>query len=175
MTSKKGLKSLNERLSTIENNMQQTPYNSGGEEDHYLNKHASNSLATMMNDMKKREQKQKDDALNSILVHFQNDLVNSNIKINNDNLLEILIFCMKYVEENSLKLGSYLNAKHNSVLKKNLAISFYKHVCDEYSDSLLEATIDTIHPYIFPKANTNDVDILEKDNKKKKKSFFSKN
>lgn len=153
---KKGLNTLSQRISKLENN---------DEDDDQLSK--------LVNRMKSKENENKKKTMNSILEHFEGDLRQS-VMVYDCNIIKIIIFCIRYVEENHLKLSGYLNVKSCSEFKHELCKSFVLHVCKEYSEEMLDLGITNLCCEIYP--NVKNIEEIKPDETdvKKKKSFFSK-
>jgi len=156
---KKGLNSLNERISRLETE-KDIP-----EEDDQLSK--------LVFRLKNKEQENKKKTMTSILDHFEGDLRQS-VMVYECNIIKIIIFCIRYVEENHLKLSTYLNVKSCSEFKHELCKSFVLHVCKEYSEEMLDLGITNLCLEIYPNVKILEEILPESTESKKKKSFFSK-
>ena len=156
---KKGLNSLNERISRLETE-KDIP-----EEDDQLSK--------LVSKIKHKEQENKKKTMTSILEHFENDLKET-VLICNDNIIKIIIFCIRYVEENHSKLSNYLNVKACSEFKHELCKSFVLHVCKDYSEEMLDLGISNLCLEIYPNVKLLEEIKAEPIEDKKKKSFFKK-
>ena len=156
---KKGLNSLNERISRLETE-KDIP-----EEDDQLSK--------LVSKIKHKEQENKKKTMTSILEHFENDLKET-VLICNDNIIKIIIFSIRYVEQNHLKLCSYLSVKSSSDVKHELCKSFILHVCRDYTEDMLDLSVNTLCCEIYPSMKKMDEIKAEPIESKKKKSFFSK-
>jgi len=160
MNEKKGLSSLNERLQKLESlKIDNTP--------------DDDQLSKLVFRMKNKEQENKKKTMTSILDHFEGDLRQS-VMICNENIIKIIIFCIRYVEENHSKLSNYLNVKSCSEFKHELCKSFVLHVCKEYSDEMLDLGISNLCLEIYPNVKNIEEILPESTESKKKKSFFSK-
>lgn len=159
MNEKKGLSSLNERLQKLESlKTDNTP--------------DDDQLSKLVFRMKNKEQENKKKTMNSILDHFEGDLRQS-VMVYECNIIKIIIFCIRYVEENHLKLSGYLNVKSCSEFKHELCKSFVLHVCKDYSDEMLDLGINNLCCEIYPNVKMLE-EIKTEEEPKKKKSFFSK-
>jgi hypothetical protein len=171
---KLGLHSIKSRLEKLE-----VSQNSVSEED--------DVLSDLVKRLKNRETENKRKTMLSILEHFETDLKQS-IIIDDGNLVKILIFSIKYVENNHIKLSSYLNVKTCSEFKHELCKAFVEHICKSFPNDLIDKSIHSLCNEIYPKLN--DIEEILKDKPhdakrlanpygvdetiKKKKSFFGK-
>lgn len=161
MNEKKGLSSLNERLQKLESlKTDNTP--------------DDDQLSKLVFRMKNKEQENKKKTMNSILDHFEGDLRQS-VMVYECNIIKIIIFCIRYVEQNHLKLSGYLNVKSCSEFKHELCKSFVLHVCKDYSDEMLDLGINNLCCEIYPNVKIlEEIKVNDEEPKKKKKSLFSK-
>ena len=162
MSEKKGLSSLNERLQKLESlKIDNTPDEN------------NDQLTLFINKIKNKEQENKKKTMSSILEHFSND-INESVVICNDNIVKIIIFSIRYIESNHLKLCSYLNIKSSSEVKNELCKSFIQHVCSVDNINMLDLSISTLCTEIYPNIKKLDEILPETETIKKKKSIFSK-
>lgn len=157
---KKGLSSLSERISRLE-------FEKDVNDDDQLSK--------LVNRMKNKEQENKKKTMASILEHFEGDLRQS-VMVYDSNIIKIIIFCIRYVEENHVKLSGYLNVKTCSEFKHELCKSFVMHVCQDYCEEMLDLGITNLCCEIYPNMKIiEEIKAVEGEkNVVKKKSFFSK-
>jgi uncharacterized coiled-coil protein SlyX len=157
-----GLSTLKDRLNKLENQSNQQADN-------------DDELSKLVSRLKNKEMENKKKTMASILEHFEKDLKQSVI-VDENNVVKILIFCIKYVEQNHLRLSSYLGVKTCSEFKHELCKSLTNHLCSLYSHEMLDLAITTLCSEIYPKLN--DIEEILKDKPdetiKKKKSFFGK-
>jgi uncharacterized coiled-coil protein SlyX len=156
-----GLSTLQNRLNKLEN---QTIQQSDNDDE----------LSKLVSRLKNKELENKKNTMKSILEHFKTDLT-QNIIVDENNVVKILIFCIKYVEQNHIRLSGYLGVKTCSEFKHELCKSLLQHVCSVYSNEMIDLAISTLCSEIYPKLN--DIEEILKDDKeepKKKKSFFGK-
>lgn len=159
MNEKKGLSSLNERLQKLES----LKFDNTPDDD---------QLSKLVYRLKNKELENKKKTMNSILEHFEGDLRQS-VMVYECNIIKIIIFCIRYVEENHIKLSGYLNVKSCSEFKHELCKSLILHVCKEYSEEMLDLGINNLCCEIYPNVKTLE-EIKTDEEPKKKKSFFSK-
>jgi hypothetical protein len=157
-----GLSSLKDRLQKLENNTPPTQ-----DED---------ELSKLVSRLKSKEMENKKKTMASILEHFEKDLRQSVI-VDETNVVKILIFCVKYVEQNHIKLSTYLGVKTCSEFKHELCKSLTNHLCSSYSHEMIDLAISTLCNEIYPQIK-NMEEITPENNEihnvKKKKGFFSK-
>jgi hypothetical protein len=131
-------------------------------------------LSDLVKRLKNKENENKRKTMSSILEHFETDLKQS-IIIDDGNLVKIIIFSIKYVEMNQIKLSSYLNVKTCSEFKHELCKAFVEHICKSFPDDLIDKSIHSLCSEIYPKLNELTEILQDKpDEPKKKKGFFSK-
>ena len=156
-----GLTTLKDRLNKLENQSNQ-------QQD-------DDELSKLVSRLKNKEMENKKKTMASILEHFEKDLKQSVI-VDENNVVKILIFCIKYVEQNHLRLSGYLGVKTCSEFKHELCKSLTNHLCSSYSHEMIDLAITTLCSEIYPKLN--DIEEILKDKPdetiKKKKSFFGK-
>lgn len=162
MNEKKGLNSLNDRIQRLES--LRIPESIAEEPDDQLSK--------LVSKIKNKEQENKKLTMRSILEHFTDD-IKETVLLSNDNIVKIIIFSIRYVEQNHLKLCSYLNVKSSSDVKHELCKSLIHHLCKIDSNEMLDLSIFTLCAEIYPSVKKMD-EIPETIDVKKKKSFFSK-
>ena len=157
-----GLSTLKDRLHKLENQ-------SNHQQDN------DDELSKLVSRLKSKEMENKKKTMASILEHFEKDLKQSVI-VDENNVVKILIFCIKYVEQNHLRLSGYLGVKTCSEFKHELCKSLTNHLCATYSHEMIDLAITTLCTEIYPKLN--DIEEILKDKPdetiKKKKSFFGK-
>ena len=163
MSEKKGLNSLNERLQRLES--LRIPESIVEDTDDQLSK--------LVSKIKNKEQENKKMTMRSILEHFTDD-IKETVLISNDNIVKIIIFSIRYVEHNHLKLCGYLNIKSSSEVKHELCKSLVHHVCKIDSNEMFDLSIFTLCNEIYPSVKKMDEILPEPTEGKKKKSFFSK-
>lgn len=156
-----GLSTLKDRLNKLENQSNQQADN-------------DDELSKLVSRLKNKEMENKKKTMASILEHFEKDLKQSVI-VDDNNVVKILIFCIKYVEQNHLRLSGYLGVKTCSEFKHELCKSLTNHLCSSYSHEMIDLAITTLCNEIYPKLN-DLTEILEDkpEEPKKKKSFFGK-
>jgi hypothetical protein len=163
--SKRGIATLSRRLSKLEKNN-----NTNNEED--SSDSENDQLSKLLVNLRKKQKQRKKEKMKEILSHFENDITKSILLLNPDNIVEILIFVLKYTEANCGMLATHLELEIDSNLKKSLAISFIEHLFkNTYSVPMLELSINTLSKILFPKVIAPKVeDTLPPE--KKKKGFF---
>lgn len=156
-----GLTTLKDRLNKLENQSNQQADN-------------DDELSKLVLRLKNKEMENKKNTMKSILEHFEKDLKQSVI-VDENNVVKILIFCIKYVEQNHLRLSGYLGVKTCSEFKHELCKSLTYHLCTSYTHEMIDLAITTLCSEIYPKLN-DLTEILEDkpEEPKKKKSFFGK-
>ena len=108
--------------------------------------------------------------MQSILEHYESDIVSVIANFTKDNVVEIVIFSIRYVESNGTKLSNYLGVVLSGEFKKSLAITFITHLLtDSFSEEMLGASIDTLHRILFPKIFQNIQLSTPLENNEKKK------
>jgi hypothetical protein len=142
-----GIASLSKRLERLESHKDIVP------DDDLLTK--------MVTEMKTKEQTEKKMCMKKILDHYKADLNVMHYDVSYDNFVAIVVFTIKYVEQNCAILSRQLCIKLCSEFKKSLAKTFIQSVITECSCPLIDQSIDTIHQLIYPK-----------EPEKKKKGFF---
>jgi len=156
-----GLSSLKDRLQKLENNT--------------LPIQDEDELSKLVSRLKSKEMENKKKTMASILEHFEKDLRQSVI-VDEMNVVKILIFCVKYVEQNHIKLSSYLGVKTCSEFKHELCKSLTNHLCSSYSQEMIDLAISTLCSEIYPQVKDIEEILQDKPDEtiKKKKGFFSK-
>ena len=159
---KNGLSSIARRLSKLEH-----AYIKDDEDD----ENDDNVLSQFVTSLKKQEKQEKKQKFDSILKHYIIDIQNDIIKIDKNNITDIIIFTIRYVEANSKRIASFLQVPHNSAFKKGLCLSFLKNFDFlKLTDEFYNASIDSLCKILYMPIlqQTEPINIPDK----KKKGFF---
>ena len=161
--SKKGLHSLNQRINRLES-ISIPPSISETSED---------QLSLLVNKMKNKEQEIKKSTMKSILEHYTDD-IKQTVILSNDNIVKIIIFTIRYVEQNHIKLSGYLAVKSCSEFKHELCLSLVRHVYKSESNEMLDLSVNVLCNEIYP--HLKNIEAIKEDTTEtiKKKSFWSK-
>jgi len=164
-----GLRSMSIRLSKLEKERRQKTDDGSDDTD-------EDSLSRLVNEIRKKEKITKKQNFKTILEHFDNDLNSSIIFPSEDYFIDIVIFVIKYVEENASRLSSYLAIKNSSEFKRSLATSLVLHRLKKFNNDFVSNSIDSIHKLMYPKAEerftiSKPVEVVKEN---KRKNFFSK-
>lgn len=122
------MNSLNIRIQALESHLEEEEFEE------------PNPISRLVSSVKKKKQRKKHQ-YQKILDHFQDDLVCSNIDNNPDNFVQIVIFTVKYIENNSASSSKYIGLKVNSDFKLNLSLQLIKYALPNNDNDLKSCKI----------------------------------
>lgn len=155
-----GLKTMSERIGKLEKSInRKTVSFEEGFEDIIINR------------VEKRQKQQQREKIISIKNHYLTGVL-SNIENTSDNVVALIVYTIKWVENNINKLAGAVGVSVNSDFKHETAVNLIKDINDDYDDKFYDSSIIFLVSMIYPKVEV--VKLERKKSTSKKKGIFSK-
>lgn len=158
-----GLKSLIDRIRSLENEIKHTDSKATFEND-------------IINNLEKNKKEYTTSELNKIKKHYINGMT-----FESSEIFQLIEYTIRYIESNIIKIALLLNTNVSSNLKLQTALSLIKDIVANYSDTFLVQSINGLVKLIYNSdmkkldiSRSPDFKIVEVKQKQKRRFTFGK-
>lgn len=126
-----GLKTINKRLAELEEELENEKGN------------------TLFTKLKRADKERKKAELEKLYQSFTESFVGTDVVLDEDNLVGIIIHTLNYVRQNVINISRLAGAKPSSEFEKLCTCSFVEDILPDMSKTLINRCVEVLHP-IYP-------------------------